>query len=545
MANIFGNMIGTAVSTALNAAKTVAETKPKTTTANTTTTKTPAASTTPTGNVYNTDGNGKAPAGLKAGDSVITNGGTYTITGVNPDGTYQSYKSSEAKTNNYSTSVKPNGKVYNTDGNGKAPPGLKVGDSVITNGGTYTITAVNPDGTYQSYKSSDAKTNNYPKATLPEKPPEELPEELPGVALPATPTYTPTNNSEMLEAAAAEYLKQQQEALKTAYETNVSNLDAEQGKLKDTYSAARTQEAADSALSRQRFNETAAAYGLNTGTSGQAQLSYANELQKELSTLHAAEAAANEEIERQRTNLAKEYQSAMVQAQAENNYQLFKQLYNEAVRMDEALQDQSQYNANLALQKYQLAMDKLNSDRAFDYQTSRDSKEDQLNAAALAAQMGDYSLYGKYYDWDDAFTNQLNQKHAETVAAKNAKSSGSGGNTTLKPGDGGGNYDALYADAQASGYPESYIANNYKRYGFTSATGLSDGYYDWDAQDAESGMNESYFNAFANSVSAQLAAGKGEAAVNNATTRWGSLSNRQKNQIQSLFSRYGYTYAED
>ena len=35
---------------------------------------------------------GKAPAGLKAGDSVKTGGGTYRITGVNADGSYQSQK---------------------------------------------------------------------------------------------------------------------------------------------------------------------------------------------------------------------------------------------------------------------------------------------------------------------------------------------------------------------------------------------------------------------------------------------------------------------
>lgn len=34
--------------------------------------------------------NGKAPSGLRAGDTVITGGGTYKITGVNEDGTYQS-----------------------------------------------------------------------------------------------------------------------------------------------------------------------------------------------------------------------------------------------------------------------------------------------------------------------------------------------------------------------------------------------------------------------------------------------------------------------
>lgn len=39
----------------------------------------------------------------------------------------------------------------------------------------------------------------------------------------------------------------------------------------------------------------------------------------------------------------------------------------------------------------------------------------------------------------------------------------------------------LYADAKASGNPKAYITNNYKRYGFTSSSGLYDGYQTWTA----------------------------------------------------------------
>ena len=131
---------------------------------------------------------------------------------------------------------------------------------------------------------------------------------------PSIPQYTPTDNSAYLEEMAAAYLEQQKEALKQAYESNLSDLQAEQDKLGANYQSARNQEAASNALSRQRWNETAAAYGLNSGTAGQAQLSYANRLQSDLSALQAAETAANAEIERQRTNLGKEYQSAMTQA---------------------------------------------------------------------------------------------------------------------------------------------------------------------------------------------------------------------------------------
>ena len=46
--------------------------------------------------------NGKAPAGLSAGDEVVTGGGTYRITGVNADGSYQSKVSNKKqKTYNY------------------------------------------------------------------------------------------------------------------------------------------------------------------------------------------------------------------------------------------------------------------------------------------------------------------------------------------------------------------------------------------------------------------------------------------------------------
>jgi hypothetical protein len=40
--------------------------------------------------VYRVESGGRAPAGLSAGDEVVTGGGTYRITGVNADGSYQS-----------------------------------------------------------------------------------------------------------------------------------------------------------------------------------------------------------------------------------------------------------------------------------------------------------------------------------------------------------------------------------------------------------------------------------------------------------------------
>lgn len=100
--------------------------------------------------------NGSAPGGLGVGDRVVTGGGTYEITGVRPDGSYGSTLVDKNQTTgnyngeyNYGT-PSPSRRIARVRSNGSAPPGLDVGDWVVTAAGTYQITAVNPDGSYQS-----------------------------------------------------------------------------------------------------------------------------------------------------------------------------------------------------------------------------------------------------------------------------------------------------------------------------------------------------------------------------------------------------------
>lgn len=52
--------------------------------------------------------------------------------------------------------------LYRADASGNAPKGLSVGDEVLTGGGTYKITGVNADGTYQSALANKTQTTyNY------------------------------------------------------------------------------------------------------------------------------------------------------------------------------------------------------------------------------------------------------------------------------------------------------------------------------------------------------------------------------------------------
>ena len=383
--------------------------------------------------------------------------------------------------------------------------------------------------------------------------------------------YAPQDQSDYLNQLYAAQLEAQKAALKDSYEKNLSSLDAEQEKLGANYQSARNQTAAQSALSQQRFNETAAAYGLNTGTAGQAALSYSNQLQSDISSLQAAESAANAEIERQRTNLSKEYQSAMVQAQATNNYELFQALYQEAVRVDQALQQQSQFNSQQALQQYQMLLNKYNSDREWEmtqgqwdmtqqqweYQQQQDQYKKDLAAAELLAAAGDYSAYGKLFGWDQAKIDQMNNawKMANTITSSSGGgsgggSSGGGGGGSSSGGSSsgsGGGYDALFQAAMQSGYPESYINNNYKNFGFSSKTGLYDDYLSWYEKNSSSasgqGMTQDQFDEVLRQIDFYFGNSMDETAMKIIQNNWDKISANPSmaNQVKKKAEYFGYS----
>ena len=152
------------------------------------------------------------------------------------------------------------------------------------------------------------------------------------------------------------------------------------------------------------------------------------------------------------------------------------------------------------------------------------------------------------------YVQALQAAYQRQLAAR----SGSGGSSSgSRSGSSGGgdsaDYDGLFAAALESGHPKSFIANNYKKYGFTSQTGLSDEYEEWAlGQEEKAGrpvenslaMNPDSVRAFGQSIAAQLAAGGENAALGNIESRWGELSESQRAQIQQLLRRYGLEYEE-
>ena len=81
----------------------------------------------------------------------------------------------------------------------------------------------------------------------------------------------------------------------------------------------------------------------------------------------------------------------------------------------------------------------------------------------------------------DAYWKAFNLKNAPKTSSSGGSKS-SGGTSYPKSGTAGGDYEGLFAAALASGRPASFIPNNYKKYGFSSSSGLVSDYNDWAAE---------------------------------------------------------------
>ena len=141
-------------------------------------------------------------------------------------------------------------------------------------------------------------------------------------------------------ANTTDYLKKQYAAqkqaalaeLESAYDTNISKLDEEAAAIPQQYETARNEMAAQIAIARKNFNEQAAATGLNTGTSGQAELARSSVYQRNLAGANIAEQNAQQALDRDRLSLQAQYENAIAATKAENDAALNNALYQEMLR---------------------------------------------------------------------------------------------------------------------------------------------------------------------------------------------------------------------
>lgn len=133
--------------------------------------------------------------------------------------------------------------------------------------------------------------------------------------------------------------------------------------------------------------------------------------------------------------------------------------------------------------EYELAISEFN-ESVRQYNTNLQYDKDSQTTSQLAA-LGEAMLSAGIMPSSDQLealgmtSEQASQYLAAIQLQQAAGYSGSNSSKSSSSGSGAQDYDSLFADALASGNPQSYIANNYKNYGFTSSTGLYNDYKAW------------------------------------------------------------------
>lgn len=329
---------------------------------------------------------------------------------------------------------------------------------------------------------------------------------------PKTPGGGGSDYSGYIEDMYAAKQKAALDALRAAYSKNVAGLDRAQAGIAPQYQSARNEAAGQAELQKKNFAEYAAANGLNSGAGGQAQLSFANALQNNLSGIAQKEASTMADLELQRSQMTADYENAIAQAKAQGNYELAQQLYAEKVRQDETMRQQMQWQAQQDLQKDQLAWNKEQANIGQgQWQQSFDKGNEQYNrewAYKVAQDSGDFDIL-KIFGVPD-----------ETIAALKKRWE------QENYGDGG--YRAVRAD---TGKPVS--------------TGIYGDETDRAAEDdtqrpSGTGMSDANFKGVKQTVYTWLKSGDVDRALEVANQTWSALTQVQREALKSYFEGLGY-----
>ena len=184
-------------------------------------------------------------------------------------------------------------------------------------------------------------------------------------------------------------------ALKSTYEQNVLDYQAQDDLISAEAQRQRNQAAAQNELQRMYMNEMGIMQGLNTGTTGQMALAQSAALQGNLASIGTQEQQALSDSALERSKLKAQYSAAVDQAVAQNNYELANALYQEYVRQDNLAQqkaaaalEQQNWLAKFNYQKEQDALAQKNWQAQFDYQKQQDALDYQMALMKLNSKNG-------------------------------------------------------------------------------------------------------------------------------------------------------------
>lgn len=187
---------------------------------------------------------------------------------------------------------------------------------------------------------------------------------------------------------------------------------------------------------------------------------------------------------------------------ADREYEQYSDAYNRWFNETNAMLGQYNNDRDFAYNQYRDQVNDSHWDQNFKYQAGRDQVNDQRYNTEWQYQVDRDKLDDQRYDSKTAYDRAMamlsagvmpgsdlldkagitgTQASIIAAGAKKAKTSKSGGKKKSGTSSGTQDYEGLFAATWKSKYPKSFIANNHKKYGFDSQTGLYDAYLEWNA----------------------------------------------------------------
>lgn len=325
-------------------------------------------------------------------------------------------------------------------------------------------------------------------------------------------------------------------AINSAYQQNVNAIERAGEGVDTRYQNARNQAAGSAELAARNFAEYAAAYGLGSGTSGQAELARNITLQNNLNDLTAEEAGIYADLELQKSNAEVEYNNAIAEAEANNDSQLAAALYQEKIRVQNALiEEQARlFEQNLAERQFQFQQQQAQTandqwQQSFDYKKQQDQIAYENQNKSYLSAWGESMLengfmpteemlaaMGLSSDQAQAYIDFYKQMVANTAKYSSGSSGGSSSNKVSN------NADNNVPPAPTGDEPD--WGNGYS-----------------ENRNQSTGVKGSTWDMIKQNVTVNLRNGNYDAVEKYMDQIAGGLNREQWNELAALLQQYGYT----
>ena len=331
-----------------------------------------------------------------------------------------------------------------------------------------------------------------------------------------------TDLSDYLEQMYAAQREAALAAINNAYQQNIASIDSAKGQIAPQYQNARNQTAGTAEQAARNFAEYAAAYGLGSGSSAQADLARNITLQNNLNQLNAEEADAYAQLELQKSQAEIEYNNAIAEAEASNNSQLAAALYQEKVRVQEALMQQQQVLFDQALAERQFQFQQ----QSFDYQKQQDQAAADAEGKKYMAQWGASMLENGFMPTDEmlaamGLTSDQAQAYIDFYKQMSINAAGSSGGSPWRS-------DVSNPTSENVPPPPN---NDVPDWGNGYST----------ERNQSSSIKGSVWDMIKQNVTANLRQGNYDAVERYMDQIAGGLNREQWNELAALLQQHGYT----